>query len=234
MKTFVPPALDGARSRAKAALSRLGSSLRRTLSQSGGPVLRRAVDIVGASAGLLACAPILVAAAVATRTSSPGPVFYGQTRVGQGGRPFRLYKLRSMFIDADARLDALAAANESVGGVTFKIRNDPRITPVGRLLRKFSIDELPQLWNVLNGTMTILGPRPPVPSEVAKYGPRERRRLEVKPGLTCLWQVSGRSDLSFDEQVALDVGYIDASTVVDDLNILFRTIPAVVLGKGAY
>jgi lipopolysaccharide/colanic/teichoic acid biosynthesis glycosyltransferase len=139
-----------------------------------------------------------------------------------------------MFVDADARLESLRVQNESKGDITFKIKADPRITRVGRILRKYSIDELPQLWNVVQGSMTIFGPRPPVPSEVAKYGPRQRRRLEVTPGLTCHWQVEGRSDLSFDQQVSLDLAYIDKSTARDDVSILLKTIPAVVTGKGAY
>jgi lipopolysaccharide/colanic/teichoic acid biosynthesis glycosyltransferase len=230
----IPPAIDGARGRAQATWSRLRSTVRLDLARRGGPALRRAVDAVAASAGLLALAPLLVSAVVAVRLSSPGPIFYGQSRVGKDGRPLRIYKFRTMFVDADARLESLRAQNESEGDITFKIKADPRITRVGRVLRKYSIDELPQLWNVVQGSMTIFGPRPPVPSEVAKYGPRQRRRLEVTPGLTCHWQVEGRSDLSFDQQVSLDLAYIDKSTARDDVSILLKTIPAVVTGKGAY
>jgi lipopolysaccharide/colanic/teichoic acid biosynthesis glycosyltransferase len=190
--------------------------------------------VVLAGSGLVATAPLLAAAAVVVKLTSPGPVFFRQVRVGEKGVPVTLYKIRTMYVDADQRLAALQHLNESEGGVTFKIRRDPRITPAGRILRKLSIDELPQLWNVLNGTMTTFGPRPPLPKEVAKYGPLERRRLEVKPGLTCLWQVSGRSDLSFEQQVALDIEFIDTSTPRDEAAILAKTLPAVITGKGAY
>jgi lipopolysaccharide/colanic/teichoic acid biosynthesis glycosyltransferase len=219
----IPPAIDGARGRARATWSRLRSTVRLDLARRGGPALRRAVDAVAASAGLLALAPLLASAVVAVRLSSPGPIFYGQSRVGKDGRPLRIYKFRTMFVDADARLESLRVQNESKGDITFKIKADPRITRVGRILR-----------NVVQGSMTIFGPRPPVPSEVAKYGPRQRRRLEVTPGLTCHWQVEGRSDLSFDQQVSLDLAYIDKSTARDDVSILLKTIPAVVTGKGAY
>ena len=139
-----------------------------------------------------------------------------------------------MYVDAEARKDALLAQNESTGGVIFKMKNDPRITPVGRFIRKFSIDELPQLWNVLKGDMTLVGPRPPVPREVALYSLEERKRLNVIPGITCLWQVSGRSDIPFQEQVRLDKEYIRTHGVWNDFKILLRTIPAIISGKGAY
>jgi lipopolysaccharide/colanic/teichoic acid biosynthesis glycosyltransferase len=230
----LPPAVGGALPRAGAHASRFVTRLRGFAARVVGPAVRRSVDVALAASGLAVAGPVLAAAAAAIRITSPGPIFYKQVRVGQHGKPLPIYKLRTMYVDADKRLAALQHLNESAGGVTFKIKKDPRITPVGRILRKFSIDELPQLWNVLDGSMTTFGPRPPVPREVALYGARERRRLEVKPGLTCLWQVSGRSDLSFEQQVALDIEYIDTSTVSDEIKIFAATIPAVVTGKGAY
>ncbi len=199
-----------------------------------GPTIRRGFDVGFAAGALVAAAPVLTASAALVKATSKGPAFYSQVRVGQGGRSFTIYKLRSMFVDADQQLASLMQKNESRGGVTFKMRRDPRITPVGRILRKLSIDELPQLWNVLNGTMSVFGPRPPLPREVKQYGSHERRRLEVKPGLTCLWQVSGRSDLSFEQQVELDLQYIDTSTPKDEARLLLKSIPVVLTGRGAY
>jgi lipopolysaccharide/colanic/teichoic acid biosynthesis glycosyltransferase len=230
----IPPALNGTLGRARAALSRVATLVPLEATRLLGPAVRRALDVTIGASGLVAASPVLVAAAIAIKATSPGPVLYAQVRVGKGGRPFRLRKLRTMYADADARLESLRAQNESRGGVTFKIKRDPRITPVGRVLRKFSVDEMPQLWNLVDGTMTLFGPRPPVASEVAKYGHRERRRLEVTPGITCLWQVSGRSDLSFDQQVSLDIDYIDRTRPADEVVILAKTIPAVLTGRGAY
>jgi lipopolysaccharide/colanic/teichoic acid biosynthesis glycosyltransferase len=230
----IPPALNGTLGRARAALSRVATLAPLEATRLLGPAVRRALDVTIGASGLVAASPVLVAAAIAIKATSPGPVLYVQVRVGKGGRPFRLRKLRTMYADADARLESLRAQNESRGGVTFKIKRDPRITPVGRVLRKFSVDEMPQLWNLVDGTMTLFGPRPPVASEVAKYGHRERRRLEVTPGITCLWQVSGRSDLSFDQQVSLDIDYIDRTRPADEVVILAKTIPAVLTGRGAY
>jgi lipopolysaccharide/colanic/teichoic acid biosynthesis glycosyltransferase len=230
----IPPALNGTLGRARAALSRVATLVPLEATRLLGPAVRRALDVTIGASGLVAASPVLVAAAIAIKATSPGPVLYVQVRVGKGGRPFRLRKLRTMYADADARLESLRAQNESRGGVTFKIKRDPRITPVGRVLRKFSVDEMPQLWNLVDGTMTLFGPRPPVASEVAKYGHRERRRLEVTPGITCLWQVSGRSDLSFDQQVSLDIDYIDRTRPADEVVILAKTIPAVLTGRGAY
>jgi lipopolysaccharide/colanic/teichoic acid biosynthesis glycosyltransferase len=234
MELRIPPALDGGIERACAVVSRVATLVPLEATRLLGPSLRRALDVVVGTGGLLAASSVLAAAAIAIKATSPGPVLYAQTRIGKGGRAFRLRKLRTMYVDADTRLASLREKNESVGGVTFKMRRDPRITPVGRVLRKFSVDEMPQLWNLVDGTMTLFGPRPPVASEVAKYGHRERRRLEVTPGLTCLWQVSGRSDLSFDEQVSLDIAYIDRTRPLDEIVILAKTIPAVLTGRGAY
>lgn len=230
----VPPAVAGTAARLRARAGRRWTEAKLRVRRSLEPALHRGFDVVLAGSGLVATAPLLAAAAVVVKLTSPGPVFFRQVRVGEKGVPVTLYKIRTMYVDADQRLAALQHLNESEGGVTFKIRRDPRITPAGRILRKLSIDELPQLWNVLNGTMTTFGPRPPLPKEVAKYGPLERRRLEVKPGLTCLWQVSGRSDLSFEQQVALDIEFIDTSTPRDEAAILAKTLPAVITGKGAY
>jgi lipopolysaccharide/colanic/teichoic acid biosynthesis glycosyltransferase len=199
------------------------------------PRLRRALDVLATGLGLLALAPLLVLAALAIRLDSPGPIFFGQERVGRGGKRFTMWKFRTMVVNAEAMKDELARRHrEATDGVRFKMVRDPRITRVGRLLRKFSIDELPQLFNVLRGDMTLIGPRPPVWREVALYDNRALRRLEVTPGLTCLWQVRGRSNLSFDEQVALDLEYIDRMQPVDELKILLETVPAVLSGRGAY
>lgn len=195
---------------------------------------KRLIDITGAAIALLLLMPVISIAALAIRIDSPGPVLFSQVRVGRGGQTFRCWKLRSMYIDAEARKAELEARNEMTGGVIFKMKRDPRITRVGRFIRKTSIDELPQLWNVLNGDMSLVGPRPAVPAEVARYSPYERCRLSVKPGITCFWQVSGRSDLPFDKQVQLDVRYARRTSIWRDIKLLLRTIPAVVFGRGAY
>lgn len=192
---------------------------------------RRVMDIFAAMVGLIVALPLLVIAACAIKSTSVGPIFFSQRRVGQYGREFKLWKLRTMYIDAEARRAALVAMTNEV---RFKMRNDPRITPVGKWLRRFSIDELPQLWNVLVGDMTLIGPRPALCSEVDRYDAMALRRLEVQQGLTCLWQVSGRSELSFDEQVRLDIEYIDRTSTADNVRVLIRTIPAVLSGRGAY
>jgi lipopolysaccharide/colanic/teichoic acid biosynthesis glycosyltransferase len=145
-----------------------------------------------------------------------------------------MWKFRSMYIDADARLKEIMAQNEMSGGVIFKMKNDPRIIPVGRFIRKASIDELPQLWNVLKGDMSLVGPRPALPSEVNQYSLQDRQRLEVIPGITCIWQVSGRSDIPFPQQVQLDVQYIQSQSLLLDIKLLLKTIPAVLLSRGAY
>ena len=182
--------------------------------------VRRAVDLFAAAAGLLVLAPLLVLAAAAVKLTSKGPLFYGHERLGQHGRAFRMLKFRSMFVDSDQQKSRLVA--ECMDAVS------------GRILRKFSIDELPQLFNVFVGDMTLIGPRPPVREEVCLYDARAMRRLEVPQGLTCWWQVKGRSDLSFEQQVALDLDYIDRATAVDQLKILLATVPAVLFGRGAY
>jgi len=217
-----------------ARLRRLKRELEGVLADTG-PLLRRVLDIGVASTALVLLSPVMLLAALAIRLTSRGPILYQQERVGQHGHPFRMHKLRTMVDGADGMKAALAAQQrEATDGVRFKLRHDPRATPVGRILRKLSIDELPQLWNVLLGDMTLIGPRPSLWQEIVRYDARALRRLEVRPGLTCLWQVSGRSDLSFEQQVALDLEYIDRVKPPQELLILARTIPAVLTGRGAY
>jgi exopolysaccharide biosynthesis polyprenyl glycosylphosphotransferase len=195
--------------------------------------LKRTIDVV-VSAGLLALvSPLLLLLAIAVKLDSPGSFLLPQQRVGAGGRVFRAYKIRSMYRDAEQRLQELRARNEA-GGPIFKMRDDPRRTRMGRLLRRFSLDELPQLWNVLIGDMSLIGPRPPIPYEVEQYEEWHKRRLEVTPGMTGLWQVSGRSELQFDEMVMLDLYYVENWSLGLDLKIILLTIPAVVTGRGAY
>ncbi len=196
---------------------------------------RRAVDIAAAAALLVLVAPLLLACAAAVRLTSPGPVLLRQVRIGKDGTPFTMFKLRSMYIDAEARRAALVASNQhGQAGVTFKMKRDPRVTPVGRLLRKSSIDELPQLWNVLRGDMSLVGPRPQLPHEVRAYAPAHFLRLAVRPGMTCLWQISGRANLPFERQYLLDLEYLRTRSLWSDLVILLRTVPAVVSARGAY
>lgn len=195
---------------------------------------KRCVDLVGALIGLILLAPLFVLVAAAIKMTDGGPVFYRQTRTGQWGREFSFPKFRSMWVDADKMQADLLNQNNLGNSITFKMKHDPRVTPVGRIIRKFSIDELPQLWCVLRGDMSLVGPRPALPSEVAAYSLADRRRLDIKPGLTCIWQVSGRSNLPFEKQVQLDVQYIESQSLWLDLKLLVRTIPAVVFGYGAY
>jgi lipopolysaccharide/colanic/teichoic acid biosynthesis glycosyltransferase len=194
--------------------------------------LKHLVDVVGAVLILLVLLPVLVGVAIAVRLDG-GPAFFTQTRVGRGGRTFKMVKFRSMIVNAEAAKQQLLDANEGSGPL-FKLRNDPRITRVGHALRKYSIDELPQLFNVLTGSMSLIGPRPCLPAEAATYTAEARRRLAVKPGLTGLWQVSGRSDLSWEESVRLDLHYVDGWSLALDAKIVARTFGAVMAGKGAY
>ena len=195
--------------------------------------LKRGVDIIGSSAALFCLSPLLVPVAILVRLDG-GPVLFAQTRVGRHGRTFKMFKFRSMRPDAEQQLAALLAANQHGGGVTFKIKKDPRVTRLGQWLRRFSIDELPQFYNVLIGDMSLVGPRPPVPREVALYSLSDRRRLHAKPGLTCTWQVGGRAQIDFPGQVLLDVNYIESQSLGQDLKILAKTPKAVVFGSGAY
>jgi len=193
---------------------------------------KRVLDITVSGLMLLVLSPLFLAVALAIKLTSPGPVLFSQVRVGMNKRLFHLYKFRSMVVDAEQKKEALAALNE-MSGPAFKMKNDPRVTKVGRIIRKTSIDELPQLWNVLRGEMSLVGPRPPLPKEVDQYEWLQRRRLSIKPGITCLWQIGGRNDLSFDQWMELDRYYCENWSLWLDLKILLKTIPVVLLGKGA-
>ncbi len=195
--------------------------------------LKRAVDLVVSSLAIVLLAPLWLVVAIAIRLDSPGPVLFRQERVGRHGKPFILYKFRSMYQDAEAQLEKLRDKNEAAGPL-FKMRDDPRVTRVGRIIRRTSIDELPQLINVFRGEMSLVGPRPGLASEVAQYQDWHRKRLEVLPGLTGLWQVSGRSNLTFDEMVMLDIYYAENWSLSLDLRIMLRTIPQLLFGEGAY
>src|SRR5258706_3843821 len=195
--------------------------------------LKRAADIAFSLLALLLLTPLFALIYLLIKLEDGGPVFFIQMRVGQFGREFRMCKFRSMCLDAEQRLKELLERNQHKEGVTFKIRNDPRVTHIGKWMRKFSLDELPQFFNVLTGNMSLVGPRPPVPREVAKYSQGDRRRLAVKPGITCIWQISGRSEIDFSGQVQLDVRYIETQTLWMDAAILARTLPAVISGKAA-
>jgi len=194
---------------------------------------KRAFDIVFALTFLFFTWPIMVVVAVIIKLTSRGPVIFRQVRVGRGGRYFTCYKFRSMCADAEDKKQTLMHLNE-VDGPVFKIKNDPRVTPVGAFIRKYSIDEFPQFFNVLKGDMSIVGPRPPIPAEVENYNSRERGRLAVLPGLTCLWQISGRSTVSFERWVELDLMYIDDMSFFNDIGIIAKTVPAVLTGSGAH
>lgn len=204
-------------------------------------VLKRALDIVLSLVAMLMLAPVFAVIAIMVK-SDGGPIIFRQTRVGLMGREFKMYKYRSMVVDAEARLKDLLAKNEKAQGVTFKMKDDPRITKIGKILRKTSLDELPQFLNVLQGDMSLVGPRPAVPREVALYTQADRRRLLVKPGITCLWQVGeregglfeigDRNTIDFGEQVGLDVRYIESQSLWKDLWLLIKTVPAILFGKG--
>jgi exopolysaccharide biosynthesis polyprenyl glycosylphosphotransferase len=198
-----------------------------------GFIAKRMFDMIVACILLLILSPVLLITGILIKLSSEGPAIYKQQRIGKHGRLFNMYKFRSMVVDADKLLRDLELNNE-VDGLAFKIKNDPRITPVGKFIRKYSIDELPQLINVLVGDMSLVGPRPPVPHEVERYGDWEWRRLEVLPGMTGLWQVSGRSDLSFQQWMNMDVYYIENWSLGLDIKIMFKTISVVMKGEGAY
>ena len=195
---------------------------------------KRLMDILLSIAAIVAGSPVFLIAALLVKLTSPGPIIFWQVRVGRYGRHFKFYKFRSMYIDAEARKAELLKLNESGDGVIFKMKHDPRITPVGRFIRKFSIDELPQFFNVLLGDMSLVGPRPPLPSEVRTYTLEERKRLNITPGITCIWQVSGRSELPFSKQIALDKEYIASRSAWKDFLILLKTVPAILTGKGAW
>ena len=200
----------------------------------GSAAFKRLMDIILALFAIICGSPVFLLTALLVKLTSPGPIIFSQIRVGRFGRHFKFYKFRSMYIDAEARKAELMKHNESSDGVIFKMKRDPRITPVGRFIRKFSIDELPQLFNVLLGDMSLVGPRPPLPSEVRTYSLEERKRLNITPGITCIWQVSGRSELPFSKQIALDKEYIASRSAWKDFLILLKTVPAILTGKGAW
>jgi exopolysaccharide biosynthesis polyprenyl glycosylphosphotransferase len=195
--------------------------------------IKRGVDIIVASLGLVVLWPLMLLIGLLIKLDSPGPVIFTQTRMGKGGKPFTFYKFRSMKPEAEEELEKLWALNEASGPI-FKIHDDPRMTGLGRFLRRTSLDELPQIYNVLRGEMSLVGPRPPIPDEVKRYQPWHLRRLEVSPGMTGLWQVSGRSELTFDEMVLLDLFYAENWSLWLDFKIMLRTIPVMLLGTGAY
>lgn len=195
---------------------------------------KRIFDIIVSAVLLLLLSPLLIVSIIAIRLNSSGPAFFTQDRIGLHGQHFCMWKFRSMYIDAEQRKAELLAKNEMVGGILFKMKYDPRITSIGHLIRRSSIDELPQLWNVLIGDMSLVGPRPALPYEVALYTPYQRQRLSVLPGITCIWQVSGRSEIPFEQQVEMDLQYIATQSFLGDLKLLLKTVPAVIFGKGAY
>ncbi|MBH1973809.1 MAG: sugar transferase [Rhodobacteraceae bacterium] len=194
---------------------------------------KRPLDLAVGLLALVVAGPIFLIIAAMVRLSSPGSVFFAQTRIGKNGQPFKMYKFRSMYIDAEARRAEVLAQSDREG-ICFKSKNDPRITPVGRWLRRLSLDELPQILNVIKGDMSLVGPRPALPSEVAAYPARAMQRLSVLPGITGLWQVSGRAEIGFDEMVEMDIHYARNAGLITDLSIMLRTFGAVFSGRGAY
>lgn len=201
--------------------------------QRGTIIVKRLFDIVSATAGLLLFLPLLPFLALVIKLESAGPLLFKQKRIGEDGRPFTCFKIRSMVVDAEQLKKELAHLNEA-DGAAFKIRQDPRITRSGRFVRRSSLDEFPQLLNVLRGDMSIVGPRPQIPAEVAQYRDDHKVRLLVKPGITCLWQVSGRNDVDFEEWMRLDREYVENRSLALDFSILLRTLPAVMHRRGAY
>ena len=194
---------------------------------------KRPLDLAVGLLALVVAGPIFLIIAALVRLSSPGSVFFAQTRIGKNGQPFKMYKFRSMYIDAEARRAEVLAQSDREG-ICFKSKNDPRITPVGRWLRRLPLDELPQVLNVIKGDMSLVGPRPALPSEVAVYPARAMQRLSVLPGITGLWQVSGRAEIGFDEMVEMDIHYARNAGLITDLSIMLRTFGAVFSGRGAY
>ena len=195
---------------------------------------KRALDVCGALGALALLSPIMLITALLIKLEDGGPILFRQVRVGKDGRKIRVYKFRSMVTNAEKVRSNLDAGNHHGAGVTFKMRRDPRVTKVGRWIRKFSVDEMPQFLNVLEGDMSLVGPRPALPREVACYDAFQLRRLTVKPGISCLWQIEGRADIDFEGQVKLDLKYIHTSSIWSDIVILLKTVPAVVLARGAY
>jgi lipopolysaccharide/colanic/teichoic acid biosynthesis glycosyltransferase len=217
--------------RVRARRARLGWWWRSTAPR----MAKRALDLLVVVPAVVLLLPLFAVVALAIKLHDGGPVLYWQKRVGRDGREFAFPKFRSMRVHDERERERLLSTNEhGAEGVTFKMKRDPRITPVGRLIRRTSIDELPQLWCVLRGTMSLVGPRPPLPSEVARYTLEDRQRLCVTPGLTCIWQVSGRSEVPFPQQVQMDLDYIRKPSLWADIGLLLKTLPAVVRGRGAY
>lgn len=200
----------------------------------GARLLKRSLDVLVAGSMLVLLMPLFLGVAICITLTDGGPVFFWQTRVGRWGREFSFPKFRSMVVNAEKLKDTILAQSHHEDSITFKMKDDPRITRIGRIIRKLSVDELPQLWCVLKGDMSLVGPRPPLPREVAQYSLGDRRRLDVIPGLTCIWQVSGRGDIPFPQQLELDVQYIESQSFLFDIKLLLQTIPAVLLGRGAY
>jgi len=197
-------------------------------------LIKRILDISCAILGIIVLSPVFIGTAIMIMIEDGRPVIFKQKRVGKDGVEFDFFKFRSMVKDAEKLKDQLLGDNESGDGVIFKMKDDPRILKVGKFIRKYSIDELPQMFNVIRGDMSLVGPRPPVPREVAQYTLEDRKRLHVTPGITCIWQVSGRSEIPFNEQVQLDKEYIHSQSFWNDIKLLFKTIPAVLLGNGSY
>lgn len=235
-RAMTPDVIQAAleRNRAGRRASAAARRIIRRISHATGAAIKRAMDFTAAAVAIVLLSPFLLLLCLAIKLESPGPILFRQTRIGVGGEPFTMWKFRSMYTDAEERKAALMAQNEMEGGVIFKMKDDPRVTRVGKFIRRASIDELPQLWNVLVGDMSLVGPRPPVPVEVAQYTLSDHRRLHVKPGITCIWQVSGRSNIAFEQQVELDVDYMHTQSVWTDVKLLFKTLPAVLKGTGAY
>jgi lipopolysaccharide/colanic/teichoic acid biosynthesis glycosyltransferase len=200
----------------------------------GSKLLKRIIDVLASGLLMLCLWPIFLVVAMCIKLTDGGAVLFWQTRIGLWGKEFPFPKFRSMVVNAEVLKDNLLEESDHGDSITFKMKKDPRVTWIGRFIRKVSIDELPQLWCVFKGDMSLVGPRPPVPREVAEYTLADRRRLDVIPGLTCIWQVSGRGDIPFDEQVELDVQYIESQSIWFDIKLLLSTVPAVLLGKGAY
>jgi exopolysaccharide biosynthesis polyprenyl glycosylphosphotransferase len=197
-------------------------------------VLKRGFDVLASLTALVLLSPLFLATAILIKLRDGGPILFIQKRIGKDGRVFDFYKFRSMVMGAERMRAELEAHNQHKSGVTFKIKNDPRITWIGRIIRKTSIDELPQFLNILRGDMSLVGPRPPLPTEVEQYTPHDWQRLLVTPGLTCYWQIQGRAEIPFEQQVELDLKYIREQSMLTDLRILLATLPAVLSGRGAY
>lgn len=195
-------------------------------------VIKRLIDVVGSFLGVLVLSPLFIIIAIIIKTTSKGPVFFSQKRVGKNGKEFEMYKFRSMVVNAEELKEKLVAQNE-MSGPMFKMKYDPRVTKVGKFIRKTSIDELPQLWNVLKGDMSLVGPRPSLPNEVAQFEDWMHRRLEVKPGLTCYWQVSGRNNIDFEDWMKLDIKYVDERSTWIDIKLIFKTVGVLFGDKNA-